>query len=138
MKKRTLLTIAVLCLLAAPVLAKSYQYLSAAETSAKLQQQQPMVLVDIQVEKEFQQHHLPGALATAAYPVKSKTDLAKLDAILPQLQGTEPVVIVCPRGGGGAKRTYDYLEKKGVAAERLYILKKGQQGWPYPEQLAKN
>jgi hypothetical protein len=39
------------------------------------------------------------------------------------------VVIVCPRGAGGARRTYNYLRDKGIAAERLLILEKGQEGW---------
>ncbi|NIP26153.1 MAG: rhodanese-like domain-containing protein, partial [Phycisphaerae bacterium] len=41
------------------------------------------------------------------------------------------VVIVCPRGGGGAKRTYDYFKAKGVAEARLTILAGGQKDWPY-------
>lgn len=115
----------------------SYQYLPAATAKDYLLEKRPMQLVDIQVEQEFNQHHLPGALATYAYPVKSADDLAKLDAVLPQLQSSAAtVVIVCPRGGGGAKRAYDHLQKQGIAAKRLFILEKGQQGWPYPEQLA--
>ena len=38
-------------------------------------------------------------------------------------------MIVCPRGAGGAKRTYDHLLQQGIAAERLLILEKGQEGW---------
>jgi thiosulfate/3-mercaptopyruvate sulfurtransferase len=45
------------------------------------------------------------------------------------------VVIVCPRGGGGAKRAYDHLAGQGVTGGRLFILEQGQQGWPYPELL---
>ena len=43
-----------------------------------------------------------------------------------------PVVIICPRGAGGATRTYDYLLSQGIAAERLLILEKGQEGWACP------
>jgi len=139
MKKtvQSFLVISIL-LLTLPAWGKSYQYISPAETKNKLLQQQPLTFVDIQVEKEFNQHHLPGALATYAYPVKSDEDQAKLDAVLPQLQSsTVPVVIVCPRGGGGAKRAYDHLQQQGISSDRLFILEKGQQGWPYPEQLAK-
>ncbi len=138
MRKTTSLLIIGLLLMATTAMAASYQYLSPDDTKKRLVHQQPMTLVDIQVEDEFNQHHLPGALATYAYPVKSVADRAKLETVLPQLQGDEPVVIVCPRGGGGAKRAYDYLLEKGVAGKRLFILEKGQQGWPYPEQLAEN
>ena len=41
--------------------------------------------------------------------------------------------IVCPRGAGGAKRAYDYMEEKGIPKARLSILEKGQGGWPYKE-----
>lgn len=126
-------------LLATPAWAGSYQYISAAEMKSKLMAEVPVHLVDIQVEQEFNQHHLPGALATYAYPVKSADDLAKLDATLDQLkESQDAVVIVCPRGGGGAKRAYDYLQSQGIAPERLFILEKGQQGWPYQELLSKS
>jgi len=137
--KKTILSCLVISILlfTLPAWGKSYQYISPAETRTKLVQQQPLTFVDIQVEKEFNQHHLPGALGTYAYPVKSAADQAKLDAVLPQLKSsTAPVVIVCPRGGGGAKRAYDHLQQQGISSERLFILEKGQQGWPYPEQLA--
>lgn len=107
-----------------------YNYISAAELEARLTANQPVNIVDIQVEEEFAQHHIKGATPTYAYPVKSDTDRAKLDAAVEQLKGNgDPVVVVCPRGAGGAKRTYDYLQQQGIAAERLLILEKGQEGW---------
>lgn len=107
-----------------------YNYISAAELEARLTANQPVNIVDIQVEEEFAQHHIKGATPTYAYPVKSDTDRAKLDAVVEQLKGNaDPVVVVCPRGAGGAKRTYDYLQQQGIAAERLLILEKGQEGW---------
>ncbi len=125
-------------LLTTPTWASTYQYLSTDQAKTNLLTQAPMLLVDIQVEKEFNQHHFPTALPSYAYPVKSDSDRAKLDTLLPQLQSSsDAVVIVCPRGGGGAKRAYDHLQKQGIAAERLFILEKGQQGWPYPELLSK-
>ena len=125
-------------LLASQALASSYQYLSAAETRDKLMQQVPMSLVDIQPENEFTEHHLPAVIATYAYPVKSESERARLDAVLPQLKATtDAVLIICPGGGGGAKRAYDHLQKMGIEADRLFILEKGQRGWPYPKQLAK-
>lgn len=116
----------------------SYNYLGAEVLKTKLESREPVHLVDIQIAREFDRHHLPGAQATYAYPVKSEEELGRLDALLPQLQANgDAVVIVCPRGEGGARRTYDHLLSRGVAAERLFILEKGQEGWPYPELTEK-
>ena len=107
-----------------------YNYISAADLETRLNANLPTNIVDIQVEEEFSQHHIKGATPTYAYPVKSDTDRTKLDLTVEQIKGNnDPVVVVCPRGAGGAKRTYDYLLEKGISAERLLILEKGQEGW---------
>jgi len=111
----------------------AYRYISASDLEARLTASQPTNIVDIQVEEEFAQHHIKGATATYAYPVKSEADKAKIDAVVEHLKAnSDPVVIVCPRGAGGATRTYDYLLSQGIAAERLLILEKGQGGWTCP------
>ena len=93
-----------------------------------------MAIVDIQVPEEFQQHHFKGSLETNSYPVKSAVDKQKLDTILPRLFASQnDVVVICPRGGGGAKNTFDYLKEKGIDEKRIFILEKGMQGWPYKE-----
>jgi len=108
----------------------NYNYISAAELESRLTSSSPINIVDIQVEAEFSQHHIKGATPTYAYPVKSDADRAKLDGAITQLNAnSDPIVIVCPRGGGGAKRTYDYLLGQGVPVKRLLILEKGQSGW---------
>jgi len=107
-----------------------YQYISASDLENRLTAKQPTNIVDIQVEDEFTRHHIKGAIPTYAYPVKSDADHAKIDAKIERLKAnTDPVVIVCPRGAGGAKRTYDYLLQQGISEERLLILEKGQSGW---------
>lgn len=99
-----------------------------------LRQQTPLTIIDIQVEQEFAAGHIKGAQPTYAYPVKTEQDQAKLDAITATLNSTDsPVVIVCPRGAGGAERTFHYLATKGVATSRLLILEKGQAGWNCPD-----
>lgn len=108
----------------------AYNYIGAADLEARLTAGAPTHIVDIQVEGEFVRHHIKGAIATHAYPVKSDADKAKLDAVIDTLQAdNHPIVVVCPRGAGGATRTYDYLLARGIAAERLLILEKGQEGW---------
>ena len=137
MKKRIALLVVFLLCFATSGWSFFYQYLTAGEVRQKLQAGSSLALVDIQVEEDFARHHLQGALASYAYPVKSASDQQKLHTLLSQLQTSrEPVVIICPRGGGGAKRTYDYLQDQGIDEDRLYILEKGQQGWPYADLLA--
>ena len=119
-------------LVASVVWGGDYRYVSAGDLLQKMEKNEKLVLLDIQVEKEFEQHHIDGAVATYAYPVKSEADRSRLDTVLAQLlKNDQPVVIVCPRGGGGAKRTYDYLKAGGVPESRMTILKGGQENWPY-------
>jgi thiosulfate/3-mercaptopyruvate sulfurtransferase len=107
-----------------------YNYISATDLETRLTANLPTNIIDIQVEEEFTQHHIKGAVPTYAYPVKSDADRTRLEATVEEPKAnSDPVVIVCPRGGGGAKRSYDYLLKQGISAERLLILEKGQEGW---------
>lgn len=134
------LLLSLLALLAAvvPTLAGDFNYISAEKLEQMLRQKLPVSIVDIQVEPEFETAHIKGAQPTYAYPVKSTQDQAKLDALLPSLIGSDtPVVIVCPRGGGGAERTHQYLAAKGIAPSRLLILEKGQAGWNCPDLTEK-
>jgi len=94
----------------------------------------PVIIVDTQLPTQFAKHHFKGAIETNAYPANSDADRKRLDAVLPKIKaGRGDVVIVCPRGGGGAKNTFTYLKEQGVAESRLLILEKGMDGWPYPE-----
>lgn len=108
----------------------SYNYIAAAALEARLKAGEAIHLLDIQVEEEYAKHHIKGATPTYSYPVKSEADRAKLQAAIAKINAdSAPVVIVCPRGAGGATRTYDYLLTQGIAATRLLILEKGQEGW---------
>lgn len=118
--------------LSAPGAGESYRYVKAADLAARLSAKDPVVMVDIQAEPEYAQRHIKGVIPTYAYPVKSDAERSRIEAVVSQLQASSaPVVVVCPRGGGGAERAYDLLREKGVAPERLYILEKGQAGWTY-------
>ncbi len=114
--------------------AGEYRYMPGTQLEQRLKTGEPVVVLDIQVEEEFQEHHIKGAVPTHAYPVKTDADRAKLQASLEQIQTSDaPVVIVCPCGAGGAKRTHDYLKIEGIPESRLFILEKGQAGWSCPE-----
>ncbi|MCB8814886.1 rhodanese-like domain-containing protein [Desulfosporosinus shakirovi] len=122
----------------APKVIKDWKYYSADQLKEAIEKKSPLQIVDIQVEAEYDAHHIQGVIPTYAYPVKTEEEKAKLAKILPQLKASkDPIVIVCPAGKGGAERTYQYLYDQGIDESRLFTLEKGQSGWPYSELLEK-
>ena len=116
-----------------------FNYITPEKTKLRIESGEAVTLLDIQIEDEYARHHIRGSLATYAYPVKSDAQKAKLDRVIPNLSAnTDPIVIICPRGGGGAKRTFEYLVSRGIQSKRMFILEKGQSGWPYPQLVANN
>ncbi len=108
-----------------------YNYISAEKTAELIREDaSKVVLVDIQEKEDFKEEHLKGAIATYAYPVKTDDERARLTALLPNIKDDQQIVIICPRGGGGANRAYDFLLKSGVKKENLLTLTDGQYGWP--------
>jgi len=94
-----------------------------------------MILVDICPADQFAAGHIKGAIETNAYPVKTDEEKALLAKQLPKIQGsTADVIILCPKGGGGAKNTFDFYKSKGVDTKRLMILENGVSGWPYEKE----
>lgn len=109
-----------------------YNYISAADLQKRLQAKSPMILVDICPAEQFAKGHLPGAIETNAYPVDTDEQRERLAKVLPQIQASkDDVIILCPRGGGGAKKTFDFYKSKGVDPKRMLILEKGMDAWPY-------
>ena len=110
---------------------EQYNYISAEETAELIRENSSDVLiVDIQEKEAFSNEHLKGAVSTYAYPVKTDEEKARIEALLPQAKAAKKVVVVCPRGGGGADRTYDFLLENGVKKENIVTLTNGQEGWP--------
>lgn len=115
-----------------------FKYYTAEQTKKAIEEKKDIILLDIQPEKDYKEHHIKGVKPTYAYPVKEDSDKAKLEKVLPDLKNSKsPIIIVCPGGAGGAERTYAYLTEKGIEKDRLYILEKGQKGWPFAELLEK-
>lgn len=136
MKKITLAALAVLAMLNVAALFDSFNYLEPEQFKEWLESSKPLIIVDIQEAEEFAAHHFPGSLQTNAYPVKSDADQAKLDpAVAAFKERGYDVVVICPRGGGGAKRGYSYLKSQGVPEEKLTILKGGVAKWPHRAML---
>lgn len=136
MKKLVLIICTVLLALAQNSVAADYQYVSAEELKGWLEAARPVLLVDIQEKKDFAVHHIKGSIETNAYPVKSDAERQSIDPAVSQAKGYDAVVVVCPRGKRGAKRTYDYLKEQGVPEAKLSILTDGMVKWPYKEWVA--
>jgi thiosulfate/3-mercaptopyruvate sulfurtransferase len=128
-----------LILFSTTAIAAQYNFMPPEDLKQRLGANEDLVIVDIQIEEEFNQHHIPGSIATYAYPVKNEEDRARLEPVVSlQKEDSKSLVIVCPRGAGGAKRTFDYLVAQGVDESRLWILEKGMSGWKYGELTAAN
>ncbi|SFI27555.1 3-mercaptopyruvate sulfurtransferase SseA, contains two rhodanese domains [Tindallia magadiensis] len=109
---------------------ESYNYISAEDLKARIEagdvESGKMVMIDSQTEEEFRESHLEGAIATFARPLESDEDFAKLDPALAKLQETDAdIIILCPGGGSGATRPFDYFAENGIDEERMLILQDG-------------
>lgn len=114
-----------------------YNYYTEEDLKVALESKLPLTLVDIQVADDFAKHHIVTAIETNAYPVKSDEEKARFDDVIETIKAsTDPVVIVCPRGAGGAQRTFNHMLEAGIPSAQLYILENGQEGWPYEALLA--
>ncbi len=136
--KKLILSLLLITGLCVPAYAGGYNYVSAEQVKNWMASDTPLSIVDIQVKEEFEAHHLKDSIATYAYPVKSEADKARLNGTVDALkEKSTRIVVVCPRGKGGAKRCHDYLTSRGIAEDRLLILENGMAGWPYKELVEK-
>lgn len=134
MFKKIVLTLLVVLLSATAALAANI--MEQDELKNRLDNNLPVILVDIQPAADFEKQHLPGSIETNAFPAKTAKDKARLDKALAVIEASaDPVVILCPRGKSGAKNSYDYFLSKGVPEERLFILEDGILGWPFEDMF---
>ena len=137
-RKIMMLCLALVAPLLVPYVAVAANYVKPDIFKQWLTSNKQIVIVDIQTAENFGAHHFKGSIETNAFPAKSDDEKKQLDKILPKVQSSKgDVVIICPKGKGGALNTYDYLKSKGVPETRLLILEGGIDGWPYPELFAK-
>lgn len=112
------------------LLAAEYRYIEPADAAKLIREKSPITIVDIQVKEDYKEEHLKGAISTWAYPVKTPEEKARLKEVASSINPSHQVIVVCPRGGGGAKRAYDTLRENGIGTSRMVILKNGQHNWP--------
>ena len=112
-----------------------YRFITAKDLNDRINSENSPTIIDICTVEQYTAGHIKGAIETNAYPVKTDAEKAKLAEQLPMLKSSEDaVVIVCPRGAGGAKRTYDFYKSFGIDENRLYILENGMDGWPFESE----
>lgn len=137
MKKRiAILAVLIIGLLNMAALLESFNYVKADDFKQWLDSGKAMVLVDIQVKDEFSLHHFKDSIETNAFPVETEEQRKMLNpAVAGAKKAGTDVVVICPRGGGGAKRCYSYLKAQGISEEKLFILEGGIAKWPHKEML---
>ena len=137
MKKRiAVLAVLVIGLLNMAALFETFNYVKAEDFKQWLDSGKAMVLVDIQVKDEFSLHHFKDSIETNAFPVETEEQRKMIDpAVAAAKKAGTDVVVICPRGGGGAKRCYSYLKDQGIPEEKLFILEGGIDKWPHKEIL---
>jgi rhodanese-related sulfurtransferase len=100
--------------------AGGYNYITAQELEKRLKQGPPVILVDICPVDHFAEGHIPGSIETNAYPAKTAEEKARPDTVMPKIRSSsDDVVILCPKGGGGAKNTFDYCKSKGLSEKEV-------------------
>ncbi len=128
------LTFALSLTLTSTVIAKDYNHISPQEFKTRLDagdvEHGRLMVFSTQNPKEFASGYLPVAVQTFARPLESEDDYRKLEIVLARAKATtEDIVVICPRGGSGATRPYDYLQKNGIDPSRLFVLTKGQEAY---------
>jgi len=135
MVKRTIGIISILLLVAGWGWAASsggYNLISADDLQKRIKSGDSMIFIDICPVEQFAKGHIKGSLETNAYPVEKESERGSLAKYLAKIKASsDDVIIVCPRGGGGAKRTFDFYKSNAVEEKRLLILEKGMDAWPY-------
>ena len=127
---------ALLCFFNMAAIFESFNYMQPEELKALLDAGKQPIIVDIQVKDEFNAHYFSGSIETNAFPVKTDAQRKQIDVAVKSYEITgDNVVVVCPRGGGGAKRCYSYLKSQGIPEEKLTILEGGIAKWPYGSML---
>ena len=112
--------------------AAAYAYISALELHTLLQEGQAPLLLDLQPEAYYKNSHLSGALSTQAYPANDGELLAKLEAVLSEVESASSVVLIDMGGKAGAQNAFDYFVSLGVDPQKLLILEGGMVAWSYP------
>ena len=135
-KGMAVLAVLVIGMLNMAALFENFNYVTADDFKQWLDSGKAMVLVDIQVKDEFSLHHFKNSIETNSFPVDTDEQRKMIDpAVAASKAAGTDVVVICPRGGGGAKKCYNYLKDQGIPETKLFILEGGIAKWPHQEML---
>lgn len=119
-----------------PGIALAYNMITADELKVMIETEQPVILLDIQKETAYKEHHFYGSVRTYAYPARTDKDLeSAIQAVRIYERTGNDIVIIGPRGGRPSQRTVEYLITRGVPEEKIHILEGGLRKWPYKDML---
>ena len=109
MKKFCIIALSLICLLNVAAIFEKFNYLEPEQFKQWLESDKPMIIVDIQDRDAFAAHHFSGSIETNAFPVKTDAEKQQIDpAVAAYKASGNDVVVICPRGGGGATTCYRY------------------------------
>ena len=135
-KGMAVLAVLVIGMLNMAALFENFNYVTADDFKQWLDSGKAMVLVDIQVKDEFSLHHFKNSIETNSFPVDTDEQRKMIDpAVAASKAAGTDVVVICPRGGGGAKKCYNYLKDQGIPETKHFILEGGIAKWPHQEML---
>jgi len=107
----------------------AWQYMTAAELEAKLENGDPVIVLETRPDDMYNAGHIPGAYHVPAFPVDTEEKEQLLVDATANLGGDAPIAIVCKTGNKGAKRAISVLIEAGIDEKRLFILEGGGEGW---------
>lgn len=110
-----------------------WQYMTADELVEKLEAGDPVIVLDTRTDDMYDAGHIPGAYHVPCFPVDTAEAEEMLVEAAPNLEGDAPIAVVCKSGNKGAKRAISVLQDAGIAADRLFILEGGGDGWDVAE-----
>lgn len=115
-----------------------WQYMSADETWQKVDGGEPIIVLDTMVDDVYEEAHIKGAYHVPCFPLDTEEKEERLVSEVKNLQGDEPIAIVCKTGNKVAKRAISILTEEGIDPSRLYIIEGGRDGWPHPTEIGDN
>lgn len=115
----------------------SFQYITAEELKARLEAKEKMFIVDLQTQADYDKKHIVGSISTDAFGMDTDEKKDRVAALVKDFStGSEPIVLICPKGKSNAEKAFNLYLEKGIDRSRLLILKDGMTGWPYDDLTA--
>ena len=116
----------------------TYQYIEPADLKAKIEAQEPMILLSVQTKENYRETgHLPNSIPTYSFPANTAELRENLDDEVDALKENDlPIYVMCHGGKDGAFNSIThYVNKHKIDQTRFYIIKGGITAWPFKDML---